>query len=313
MSALDRTEPEKTAAPRTETDPSERLVGIGLMMVTLVCFTAVDTVAKWLGRSIPPLEITFFRYFVAFVLSAIVFNPVTARHAWSTRRPALQILRACFLLCSTIFNFFALRHLQLAETMSIVFGVPFLVAVLAVPLLGERVEGSRWAAIAVGFLGVLLVTRPTPSHFDPAMLWAFASAGCYAGYVLVTRMLSGLDSAASLLLLPAGAAVVMLGPFVPAIWVTPPTPLHWGLLCFTGLGGATGHFLLILAYGRTPASALSPFIYVQIVWMTLAGWLVFGDVPSTFTVVGASVVVASGLWLVHMERGRRNAATPNLD
>jgi len=313
MNVVDRTDTDEAAPAGAETERSGRLVGIGLMMAALVCFTAIDTSAKWLGRTLPPLEITFFRYFVAFLLSAIVFNPVTARHAWTTRRPALQILRACFLLGSTAFNFVALRYLQLAETMSIVFAVPFVVAILSVPILGEQVGGRRWAAIAVGFLGVLLVTRPTPSHFDPAMLWAFAAASCYAGYVIVTRMLTGVDSAASLLLLPAGAAVVMIAPFVPAIWVTPPTLLHWGLLALTGLAGATGHFLLILAYGRTPASALSPFIYAQIVWMTLAGWLIFGDVPSSFTVIGAAVVVASGLWLVHMERGRRNVATPGHD
>ncbi|MDK9696629.1 MAG: DMT family transporter [Siculibacillus sp.] len=289
-------------------DPSRRLVGIGLMMGALVCFTAIDTSAKWLSHSLPALEVTFFRYLVAFVLSAIVFNPITARHAWRTRRPWLQILRALFLLGSTAFNFMALRHLQLAETMSIVFGVPFMVAVLSGPLLGETVGGVRWAAIAVGFLGVLLVTRPAPGHFDPAMAWAFAAAGCYAGYVLVTRMLSGLDSAASLLLIPAGAAVVMVAPFLPSVWVMPAGPLEWTLLVVTGLAGATGHFLLILAYIRTPASALSPFIYFQIVWMTLSGWLVFGDVPGAWTIAGASVVIASGLWLVHIERGRRNVA-----
>lgn len=307
---MDRTGAPRAAPEQQQAESAHRLVGIGLMMAALVCFTAIDTSAKWLGRSLPPFEITFFRYLVAFLLSAIVFNPLTARHAWTTRRPGLQILRAFFLLGSTAFNFVALRYLQLAETMSIVFAVPFVVAVLAAPLLGETVGGRRWAAIAVGFLGVLLVTRPTPSHFDPAMLWAFAAAGCYAGYVLVTRMLSGIDSAASLLLLPAGASVVMLAPFLPSVWVTPPTALHWGLLTVTGLAGATGHFLLILAYGRAPASVLSPFIYAQIVWMTLSGWLVFGDVPAAWTVTGASVVIASGLWLVHLERGRRNAATP---
>jgi drug/metabolite transporter (DMT)-like permease len=296
-------------APNSEgLEPSRRLVGIGLMMAALVCFTAIDTSAKWLGRSLPPLEISFFRYFAAFVVSAVVFNPVTAPHAWRTRRPVAQILRALFLLGSTIFNFIALRHLQLAETMSITFGVPFLVAVLAVPLLGETVGSARWGAIAMGFLGVLLVTRPSGAQFDPAMLWAFATAACYAGYVLVTRMLTGLDSAASLLLLPAGAAVVMLAPVLPSIWVTPAGLQDWLLLALTGLAGAAGHFLLILAYARTPASALSPFIYAQIVWMTLSGWLVFGDIPNLWTIAGATVVIASGPWLVGLERGRRNVA-----
>ena len=312
MASVDRERNASDASGGGGTPSSRRLVGVALMMGALVCFTAIDTSAKWLSRSLPALEVTFFRYLVAFVLSAVVFNPVTARHAWRTRRPGLQILRALFLLGSTAFNFVALRHLQLAETMSIVFGVPFVVAVLSGPLLGETVGGRRWAAIVVGFLGVLLVTRPTPSHFDPAMLWAFAAAGCYAGYVLVTRMLAGLDSAASLLLIPAGASVTMVAPFLPAVWVTPPGPVEWSLLVVAGLAGATGHFLLILAYGRAPASALSPLMYFQIVWMTLSGWLVFGDVPGPWTIAGAGVVVTSGLWLVHLERGRRNVAeTPS--
>jgi drug/metabolite transporter (DMT)-like permease len=301
--------PQALPASRTaERERSRRLAGMGLLVAALVCFTAIDTSAKWLGRTLPPLEISFFRYFVAFLVAAAVFNPITARHAWTTRRPGLQILRALFLLGSTVFNFVALRHLQLAETMSIVFGVPFLVAVLAAPLLGETVGARRWGAIVVGFLGVLLVTRPGGAGFDPAMAWAFAAASCYAGYVLVTRMLSGLDSAASLLLLPAAAAAIMLAPVLPMVWVMPADPLEWSLLAVTGLAGATGHFLLILAYGRAPASALSPFIYAQIVWMTLSGWFVFGDVPGTWTITGAAVVIASGLWLVHQERGRRNAA-----
>lgn len=301
---MDRGPQAQPASRTAERERSRRLAGMGLMVAALVCFTAIDTSAKWLGRSLPPLEITFFRYVVAFALAAIVFNPVTARHAWTTRRPGLQILRALFLLGSTVFNFVALRHLQLAETMSIIFSVPFMVAILAVPLLGETMSGGRWAAIALGFVGVLLVTRPTPSHFDPAMLWAFAAAGCYAGYVLVTRRLSGIDSAASLLLIPAGAAIVVLAPVLPSVWVMPASPLDWGLLALTGLAGATGHFLLILAYSRAPASTLTPFIYSQIVWMTLSGWLVFGDLPGGWTIAGAVVVVASGLWLVHLDQRR---------
>lgn len=301
----------RPAAPLSQDARAERLrrlSGIGLMLAALFCFTGIDTSAKWLVHTLPPFEITFFRYLVAVVAASIVFNPVTTPGAWTTRRPWLQGLRALFLLGSTVFNFQALRHLQLAETMSISFGVPFLVAILSVPLLGETIGGRRWGAIAVGFVGVLMVTRPTSSHFDPAMLWAFASAGCYTGYVIVTRKLSSLDSTASLLLLSAALPVVLLAPFMPAIWVWPTQGLEWALLVTAGLCGAMGHFLFILASSRAPASILSPFIYSQIVWMTLSGWLVFDDVPGFWTLAGGAVVIASGLWLVSMERERRNVA-----
>ena len=287
---------------------SRRLAGIALMMAALVCFTGIDTSAKWLARTLPPLEITFFRYAGAFVFAALVFNPVTARHAWISRRPALQAFRALLLLGSTLFNFLALRHLQLAETMSIVFAVPFLVALLSVPLLGERVGRDRWGAIAVGFLGVLLVTRPTPSHFDPSMLWAFGNVVCYGLYVIVTRKLATVDSAASLLLWSAGLPVLFVAPMMPAVWVAPTEPIQWALLALAGFCGALGHFLLILAYTRAPAAMLSPFIYTQIVWMVLSGWLIFGDVPGGWTLAGGAVVISSGLWLVRLEHRRRNAA-----
>ena len=301
--------PGTTESPRARSaEAARRLAGIGLMMATLVCFTGIDTSAKWLARDLPPLEITFFRYCGAFLLSALVFNPVTSRHAWRSGRPGLQAFRALMLLGSTLFNFMALRSLQLAETMSIVFAVPFVVAILSVPLLGEKVGRGRWGAIVLGFVGVLLVTRPTPSHFDPAMLWAFGNVGCYALYVIVTRLLSRVDSAASLLVWSAGLPVLFLAPFMPAIWVMPSGATAWVLLAATGVFGALGHFFLILAFTRAPASMLSPFIYTQIVWMTLSGWLVFGDVPGGWTIAGASVVVASGLWLVRLEHERPKAA-----
>ena len=301
--------PGTTESPRARSEEAaRRLAGIALMMATLVCFTGIDTSAKWLARDLPPLEITFFRYCGAFLLSALVFNPVTSRHAWRSGRPGLQAFRALMLLGSTLFNFMALRSLQLAETMSIVFAVPFVVAILSVPLLGEKVGRGRWGAIVLGFVGVLLVTRPTPSHFDPAMLWAFGNVGCYAFYVIVTRLLSRVDSAASLLVWSAGLPVLFLAPFMPAIWVMPSGATAWVLLAATGACGALGHFFLILAFSRAPASMLSPFIYTQIVWMTLSGWLVFGDVPGGWTIAGASVVVASGLWLVRLEHGRPKAA-----
>ena len=281
-----------------------RLVGIGLMMATLMLFTGLDTTAKWLGRSLPPIEIAFFRYLIAFLAGALVFNPWRTPTAWTSRRPVLQALRALLLLGSTVFNFIALQHLQLAETMSIAFGTPFMVAVLSVPLLGETVGRHRWAAITLGFVGVLLVTRPTPSHFDPAMILAFGNAICYAFYVIVTRMLANVDSTASLLIWSAGLPVLLIAPFLPAVWVVPSGAADWVPLIAIGLFGAVAHFLLILAYARAPASALSPFIYTQIVWMTLAGYLVFGDVPGVWTLAGGAVVIASGLWLVVHERLR---------
>ena len=283
-----------------------RLEGIGLICLALMLFSGLDTSAKWLTRhDIPAVQITWMRYLVAFLVVAVVFNPIRAPEAWRTKRPGLQLVRAFALFGSTIFNFLALRTLQLADTMSITFATPFLIALVAGPLLGETVGPRRWAAILVGFGGVLVVTRPGAS-FDPAMLWTFAAVVCYAAYAITTRMLSGVDASSSMLLLSAALPSALMIPFVPGVWVWPHDLLSWALLCNVGLLGAIGHFFLIMAYGRAPASVIAPFTYTQIVWMITLGFLVFGDVPSVSTLTGAAIVIASGLYLLFRERAGRS-------
>jgi drug/metabolite transporter (DMT)-like permease len=281
-----------------------RTVGIAFMAIAVVWFTGIDTSAKWLGRELPPIEITFLRYLVALVISALVFRPGRVPRAWRMARPMAQILRGLCLLGSTALNFVAVRHLQLAETMTIAFSAPFLITVLSAVFLRERVEIERWIVIAVGFLGVVLVARPTSNGIDPMMLVAFLNICCYAAYAILTRRLSTSESPESLLLVPAAVAVVSLAPFVPSVWVTPSHALTWAVLLAIGCFGALGHFFLIAAFARAPASVVAPFGYTQIVWMTLAGWIFFADVPGFSTVLGGAVVILSGLWLLWRERRR---------
>ncbi|WP_407049682.1 DMT family transporter [Methyloraptor flagellatus] len=304
MASLDVTE----AVPERPRARNLRLEGIGLICLALFLFSLLDTSAKWLTRhDLPPIQVTFVRYGMAFLVAGLVFNPVRAPHAWRMSRPWLQVFRAAVLFGSTIFNFLALRKLQLAETMSITFATPFLIALVAGRLLGETVGLKRWAAIVVGFLGVLVVTRPG-GGFDPAMLWTFAAVLCYAAYAITTRMLSGVDSSASMLIFSALMPVVAMAPFLPGFWVWPSSGFAWAVLLDTGVLGAVGHFFLIMAYARAPASVIAPFTYTQIVWMVLFGYLVFGDVPGLATLAGASIVIASGLYLLYCERAERQAA-----
>lgn len=278
-----------------------RLAGIGLMCLALIGFTGIDSSAKWLGHTLPPLEIAFFRNLVAFLAAAAIFAPWRVPGAWRSRRPLLQIVRGLCLLGSTVFNFMALRHLQLAETMSISFSAPMMIALLSAIFLGERIGLGRWVLIAVGFAGVLVVAQPTAGGFQPAMLLAFANVACYAVYAIVTRKLAGIDTSASMLIISAGLPVVALAPWLPAGWVWPEGLQTWIVLVIMGLCGAAGHFLLILSFARAPASVVAPFTYTQILWMTLSGWLLFGDVPGTSTLAGGAIVVTSGLLLLWLE------------
>ena len=184
------------------------------------------------------------------------------------------------------------------------FATPFIVALLAGPMLSERVGPRRLAAIGVGFVGVLIITRPGLGGMHPAALLCVIAAVCYALYGISTRVLAAHDSSATTMFYSGIAGVVLMTPALPAIWTTPPSPLVWGVMLLMGAFGALGHWLLILAHARAPAPLLAPFIYTQIVWMLALGYAIFGDLPDRWTLIGAAVVIASGLYLLYRERVR---------
>jgi drug/metabolite transporter (DMT)-like permease len=289
------------------TDPAhelrrQRLIGIALMLAAVLAFSCLDAMAKYLGSHMPTLQVVGVRCAAAFLIALMVSNPLTRPGLLKTMRPSLQLWRASMLLGSTVFNFMAFRYLQLDEAMAILFSTPFLVAILAGPLLGEWVGWRRWTAILVGFAGVLVVVRPGLGGMQWAALLSFGSAVCYAFYNIITRMLSRTDSSETTLFYGNLFGCIVMVPVLPFVWVTPPSWLDVVLMVALGVFGAGGHFLLILAHRRAPASVLSPFIYTQIVYASTLGYLVFGNVPSEWTIAGAAIVIASGLYLLSRER-----------
>jgi len=172
-------------------------------------------------------------------------------------------------------------------------------------MLGEWVHWRRWTAIAVGFVGVLVVTRPGAGSFQPAALLSLTAALCYAVYSITTRILARTDSNETTLFYSNIVGALALLPVVPFLWTTPSDPIVITLMVATGAMGSFGHYLLIAAHRLAPAAVLSPFIYTEIVLVTAAGFLVFGDVPNRFTLTGAAIVVASGLYILHRERAVR--------
>jgi drug/metabolite transporter (DMT)-like permease len=291
-----------TPMPLTAGETAERLRGIGFYCLALIFFACLDTTAKFTSRSVPVMEVVFFRYAGAMVLCLIAVRPWRDHRRFLTARPVRQLLRSACLLASTVLNFLALRKLQLAETTTISFAGAFVVTALAVPLLGEWIGPRRWMAILVGFAGVIVVTRPGPDGLQPAVLLSIASMFCNSFYSILTRHLAPTDSAEGLLLFPLVAATIAMAPFALPQFVWPPDPLVGGLLLSTGLSGAVGHWCFILAYRRAPASVLAPFAYSQLIWMTLLGYLVFGDLPHRMTLVGAAIIIASGLYILYRER-----------
>ena len=285
----------------------DRLTGIALMCGAVAAFSCLDTMAKYLNGHMDTLQVVWARYTGAFVLTLLIFNPVSRPGLMRSKRPVLQIVRSALLLGSTLTNFFAFRYLQLDQALSILFSAPFLVAILAGPVLGEWIGWRRWLAILVGFAGVLLVTKPGGGGIHPAALFSVASAVFYALYIISTRVLSRSDPTDTTLFYSNMVGALAMLPVLPFVWTTPDSPLVIVLMVAFGAFGSFGHYLLIAGHRLAPASVLAPFMYTQLVWAIGWGYLVFGDIPNDWTLAGAVIVIGSGLYLLHRERVRGTA------
>jgi drug/metabolite transporter (DMT)-like permease len=279
-----------------------RLVGIGLISLTYVLFTLLDGSAKWLVQSVPVLVVVWLRFLTHTLIASALLFPMRGLALVRTQHLRWHLARGLMFVAMTGMNFWALQYLQLTVTASIFFLVPILVALLSAPLLGEKLDGRRWAAIVAGFAGVLVVVRPGSEAFHPAILLSLANAVLYAFFNMMTRKLAAYDPPETIQFLPALVASLVLAPFALAAWQSPAGWSEWLLLCLMGIFGGTGHYLLAMAHRYAPASTLAPFLYQQILYMALFGYLVFGNVPDKETWIGAAIVVASGLYLFSRER-----------
>ncbi len=284
--------------PRTD-DP---LRGVGLTVGATMLFAASDATSKVLTAQLPVLEIGWLRY-VIFVLMAAMLVLRAGPHAVWPRNPWLQATRGLCVVCSAMLFVFGLRRLPLAEAATIGFVSPLLTTMLSVPLLGEHVELRRWAAVAAGLAGVVVVMRPGFAGFQPAALFPLCSALCWALALVITRRMADTEHPATTVLWSAGIGAVVLSLLLPfdARW---PTPGQLGLATLLGVADSAGQSIVVLAYRYAPASVLAPFFYAQLVWAAFAGWLVFGSLPDHRTLAGAAIIVASGLYTAHRERQR---------
>ena len=279
-----------------------RLTGIGLISLTYVLFTLLDGSAKWLVQSVPVLVVVWLRFLTHTLIASALLFPMRGLALVRTQHLRWHLARGLMFVAMTGMNFWALQYLQLTVTASIFFLVPILVALLSAPLLGEKLDARRWAAIVAGFAGVLVVVRPGSAGFHPAILLSLANAVLYACFNMMTRKLAAYDPPETIQFLPALVATVVLAPFALTAWQAPASGFEWILLCLMGIFGGTGHYLLAMAHRYAPASTLAPFLYQQILYMALFGYLVFGNVPDKETWIGAAIVVASGLYLFSRER-----------
>jgi drug/metabolite transporter (DMT)-like permease len=293
----------------TASDAAAPSRGIILILIANLGFAGMDAVSKTLIVDYPVAQILWVRYaFFAAFATALSLRSGGPFAGFRSQRPALNVLRAVILLaeiaCFVVACFVvAFRYLPLAETHSIAAVYPLIITALSALVLGEFVGPRRWAAVAVGFVGVVVILRPGLGVFNPAALIPLAGAALFAVYQIMTKVVARRDSMVTILLYTGWIGFALTSITGPFYW-TPPDLKGWILLPIAGFMGVVGHLLLIKALELAPASVLQPFNYTLLIWATAVGFLVFGDLPDTVTVLGAGIVVASGLYTWWRERVR---------
>lgn len=279
------------------------LRGIPLGIFAVFLFATMDTLAKYLGQYYPILGLVWARYAVHTLLMIALFAPREGFGMFRTQQPGLNILRGLLLVLSTCFFFFALKYLPMAEASAIGFVSPLLLTVFSAVLLKEKVTPRRWIAVMAGFIGVLIIVRPGGRVFSAAALLPLASATCFSLYQIVTRKVTQAtgENPTATLFYTALVGTIVLSLVLPGNWVVP-TLAHGLLIVMLGALGGFGHFILIRALTKAPASVLAPFYYTQLVWILIFGYIVFKDFPDGWALLGIAVIVGSGLYVIYGQR-----------
>jgi drug/metabolite transporter (DMT)-like permease len=283
------------------------LRGIGLMVLAVSTFACMDTMAKVLAAHYPVPAIVWARYFFNLAAMLVVLGPRLRMRLVRTTNLRLQLIRGGILTVSTLVFFAALQRMPIAEASSISFMSPLFIAVLAGPLLHERVDWRMWLALAAGFGGVLLIVRPGSAVFTWYALLPLGSALMMALYQIMTRKLAGRDSGITTLFYPALVGSIVVPLVFPLAVTFPDDPLHGGMFVALGVMGGIGHYFLIRAYDYAPATLLGPFVYAQLLSVLLLGWVAFGQLPDGLGLVGMVTITASGVLLIlsYRRAGRR--------
>jgi len=276
------------------------LKGILLMNLAMVLLAGMDGISKTLAPDYSVPQILCVRFLIFCLFALAIARPKSLRAAFQSKHPYLQIARSLIITVEVGVFILAFRHLPLADTHAIAGIAPLLVTALAVPFLGEKVGLRRWTAIAIGFAGLLVIVRPGIGVFNPAALIPLGGAGLWAIYQILVRRVAD-DSAATSLLYMAVIGAVVMTLIAPFFWRAPDAT-GWLLLGALGLVGSLGHYILILAFRATTATTLQPFHYIVLIWATIIGYLVFGELPDQWTVLGAAIIAGSGMYAFYRER-----------
>ena len=284
--------------------PATTLIGIALAIVAMVCFATLDSITKYVSTSVPVFMAIWFRYTVQAVLTTAVVLPMRGRQVLRTAHPKFQVLRGVLLLSTSLLAYLSLRFMPVGEFTAIVMIAPLIITLLAATLLKEKVSPLRWALVAGGFVGTLIIIRPGHDAFEWVTLLPISLAFCMAWFQTLTSKLAKTEDPATMHLYTGWVASLVCALGLPFVWQSLQSIQVWLLIALVGVLGAIGHFLLILGYQRAPAATLTPYLYTQIGFAMIGGWLVFSHVPDRFALFGMAMIAvcgALGAWLVVRE------------
>ena len=281
------------------------LAGIALVVAASACFAALDTTTKFVTATVPVLLALWVRYLFQAVAAAAYVLPTRGLAILRTRHLGWQLLRGMLLLTSSLLAFTSLRYMPVGEFTAIVMVTPLVITLLAATLLKEHVSGLRWALVAGGFAGTLIIIRPGGQSFGWSSLLPLALVASNSWFQVLTSKLARTEDPLTMHLYTGWTGTIVASVALPFVWTALPHGAIWLALCFMGLMGTVGHFMLILAYYRAPAAVLTPYLYTQIGFAMVGGALVFQHVPDNLSLFGIGMIAfcgAAGAWLTVRER-----------
>lgn len=265
-----------------------------------VTFVAVNVLVRHLTKTYPPAEVVWMRFVVHFVLVVLFVGPRLPALAATSQR-TLHIARSALVFLGTNIHFVSLYYIPVAECTAIMLIIPIFVTILSAPLLGERVGRDRWIGAIIGLTGGLVIVRPGADAIHPIALLTVASCVMFAVYQLATRRLSSTEGAGTTLLYTSVVGIVAGGAVMPFVWVTPDLE-GWAFLIAMGVCGSVGQYALVRAFEVAPAATVSPFLYTNMIWALIFGLAAFGEFPDGWTLLGAGIITASGLFILRSAR-----------
>ncbi len=296
----------------TITDSVDRpVLGIALMLAGIAGFSIMDAIIKWLTADYSVAQVVALRSWFGLPLLCLFALYEGGLETLRTRRPLVHVGRYLLVLALSFSFFWALSQMKLVDAIAITFAAPIFITALSVPLLKEPVGLHRWVAISVGFCGVLIMLRPGIGVFQWAALVVLGSVVVYALLMITTRAFKSTESTAALMLYPQLGMSLTGIVLAPYFWLTPSLG-DLGLFALAGLFGSVGVMCLTHAFRLGPAAVISPFEYSALIWASLLGFLLWGELPDAITLVGAGIVISSGLYIIYRETIKIGRARPQL-